>query len=217
VVPRRPGEALFDLFWDLLTWVEFLLPPKLLLFDGEFATVEILASLQEKGYPYIARLAITPRVRPLALAYVLTDEWETKRKFHGLTLLDKTKTKEVTVHVTFQRVQTQMKALTISPLLDLTPQEAEQQYGRRFGIETGYRDKHLLQGRTTSKALAVRLVLLGMAWMLWNLWRVFLLLGPDPAQGTLSRVGVWRRRLRPINQGVLRDELWGAGGESGRR
>ena len=217
VVPRRPGEAIYDLFWDLLTRVEFLLTPKLLLFDGELATVQVLNSLQEKGYPYIARLKISPRLRPLALAYALTDDWEQKRTFRAITLLDKTKTVETTVHVTFQRIQKEMKALTISPILDLPPQEAEQVYRKRFGIETGYRDKHLLQGRTTSKNLAVRLVLFGMACMLWNLWQTFLMLGSDPAQGTLSRVGVWRRRLRPINRLVLRDELFGVRAENFRR
>jgi len=122
----------------------------------------------------------------LALVYVLTDNWETKRTFRAINLLNKTKTREVTVHVTFQRAQKKMKALTIYPLLNLTPQAAEQLYGKWFGIETGYRDKHLLQGRTTSKELAVRLVILGMAWMLWNLWRTFLLLGPDPGHPLAS-------------------------------
>ena len=100
---------------------------------------------------------------------------------------------ETTVHVTFQRSGTEMRALIISPLLELTPQEAERAYRKRFRIETGYRDKHLFQGRTTSTHRAIRLVLLGMACMLWNLWRIFLLLGPDPSQGTLSRMGRWRR------------------------
>jgi len=166
VVPRRPGETIYDLFWDLLTRVEFLLTPKLLFFDEEFATVQILDNLHEKGYPYIARLKISPRVRPLALAYSLTDDWERKRTFRAMTLLDKTKTVETTVHVTFQRVGKEMKALAISPILELTPPEAEQAYRKRFGIETGYRDKHLLQGRTTSKDLGVRLSLFGMACML---------------------------------------------------
>ena len=214
VVHRSPGESLFDLFWDLLTRVEFLLTPKLLFFDGELATVQILASLHEKGYPYIARKRISPRLRPLALAYSLTDDWERKRTFQAVTLLDKTKTVETTVYVTFQRCGNDMKALIISPLLQLTPQEAEQEYRKRFAIETGYRDKHCLQGRTTSTHLAVRLVLFGMACMLWNLWRTFLMLGPDPTQGTLSRVGRWRRRLRAINRFVLRDEFLGA--EMGR-
>ena len=48
VVHRRPGETIYDLFWDLMTRVEFILPPKLLFFDGEFATVQVLDSLHEK-------------------------------------------------------------------------------------------------------------------------------------------------------------------------
>ncbi len=217
MVPRRPGETIYDLLWDLLTRVEFQLTPKLLFFDGEFATVQILDSLHEKGYPYITRLKISPRVRLLALVYILTDDWERKRTFRARTLLDKTKTVEATVYVTFQRIEKEMKALVISLLLELTPPETEQTYRKRFGIETGYRDKHLLQGWTTSKDLGVRMGLIGMAYMLWNLWQTFLMRGPDPTQGTLSRVGVWRRRLRAINRFMLRDDLFCAGVENSPR
>jgi hypothetical protein len=197
--------------------VELILTPKLLLFDGEFAQVQILAALHETGYPYVARKSITPRLRPLALAYALTDDWERHQRVHPIKVLDRTKTVEITIHVGFHRVRGKMKALVISPLLKLTPKEAERVYGRRFGIETGYRDKHLLQARTTSKHMAVRWVLFGMACMLWNLWRTFLMQGPDPSKGTLTRVEVWRRRLRAINRFVLRDDLFGAEGRSSRR
>ena len=207
VLPRHPGEVLEDIFRDLLTRVEFLLSPKLLLMDGEFATVKIMEGLQHRGIPFVARKSITSRIQPLALAYSLTDGWEELRKFHEVTLLDKTKTYETTVHITFQRVNSQMKALAISPALQLTPEEADQVYKRRFNIETDYRDTHAFQARTTSKDLAVRLLLFLFALMLWNLWRAFLLLAPDGSKGSLNQVARWRRQLRTIRLLSLRDEL----------
>jgi hypothetical protein len=119
VVHRLPGESIFDLFWDLMARVELVLTPKLLLFDGELAQVQILAALQEKGYPYVARKSITRRLRPLALAYALTDDWERHQRVHPIKLLDHTKTVETTVHVGFHRVRGKMKVLVISPLLGI--------------------------------------------------------------------------------------------------
>ena len=93
-----------------------------------------------------------------------------------MTLRANEKKPEITVHVTFQRVHTEMKALVISPDLDWTPEEAEQWYGKRFNIDTGYRDKHQFQARTSSKALAVRYLILLFAYIFWNLCQIFFLI-----------------------------------------
>ena len=196
-----------DLFWDLFTRIEFILQPKLLLFDGEFATVQILDGLQRKGVPFVARKNITKRLRPLALAYSLTDNWEDLRTFRAITLLDKTKTHETIVPVTFQRVQGEMKALVISPVLSITPAEADRLYKKRFGIETGYRDKHPFQARTCSKHMSVRLLLYLFAIMEWNLWQLFLLLANRGQTTSRDRLTMWRRQLRTIKLFLLRDEL----------
>lgn len=207
VIFRRPGESINDLFGDLFSRIELILQPKLLLFDGEFAIVQILKKLQSRGIPFIARKSITPRLKPLALAYSLTDSWERLRTFRAISFLDKTKTHEATVQVTFQRVNGTMKALVAPLSLPLTPEEADRLYRQRFAIETGYRDKHPFQARTCSKNLSVRLLLFLFAILLWNLWQAFLLLVNRGSIALQKRLTAWRRQLRTVKLFLLRDEL----------
>lgn len=207
VVVRRPGERTTDLFWDLFNRIEFILQPKIFLLDGAFATVEILEGLQTRGIAFVARKAITRRLRPLALAYSLTDNWEALRTFRAIAFLDRTKTRETTVQVTFQQVQGAMKALVVAFGATLMPTDAEQLYRHRFSIETGYRDKHPFQARTCSRHLSVRLLLFLFAIMLWNLWQTFLYLVQQRQQPSGSCLILWRRQLRIIKLFLLRDEL----------
>lgn len=201
----RPGERLEAVFGDLLTRVEFILTPKLIIFDGEFTNVRIMHLLLQKGISFVGRLRISYRIQPLALAYSLTDNWEELRHWHAMTLRSNEKKPEVTVHVTFQRVHTEMKALVISPDLNWSPEEAERWYGKRFNIDTGYRDKHQFQARTSSKTLAVRYLILLFAFIFWNLCQVFFLIVNRGQNQSLHRVAKWRREFRTIKVFLLRD------------
>lgn len=201
----RPGEPLEAVFGDLLTRIEFILTPKLIIFDGEFTTVNIMNLLWQKGIPFVGRLRVSYRIRPLALAYSLTDNWEKLRQWRAMTLRANEKKPEITVHVTFQRVHTEMKALVISPALDWTPEEAVQWYGKRFSIDTGYRDKHQFQGRTSSKTLAVRYLILLFAYIFWNLCQIFFLLVNRGLNKNLPRIAKWRREFRTIKVFLLRE------------
>ena len=203
----RPGERLETVFGDLLIRIEFILTPKLIIFDGGFTSVNIMNSLLQKSISFVGRLRVSYRIRPLALAYSLTDNWEESRQWHAMTLRANEKKPEITVHVTFQRVHTEMKALVISPDLDWTPEEAEQWYGKRFNIDTGYRDKHQFQARTSSKALAVRYLILLFAYIFWNLCQIFFLIVKRGLNKSLSRVSKWRREFRTIKIFLLRDAV----------
>lgn len=207
VVFRRPGESPPDLFWDLFTRIEFILLPKLFLFDGEFAIVRILKELQVRAISFIARKSLSPRLKSLALAYSLTDQWERLRTFRAITFLDYTKTHEATVQVTFQRVRGKMKPLVASSFLSLAPEEADRLYRQHFAIETGYRDKHPFQARTCSSHLSVRLLLFLFAILLWNLWQAFLLLVNHGSLPPKKRLVAWRRQLRTVKLFLFRDEL----------
>lgn len=204
---RHPGEQVQDLFGDLLAQIELVLSPKLFLMDGEFADVMILRDLIRRGIKFIARKSLTARVKPLAWAYELTDNWFEFRRFHQITLLDKTKKHEVTVHVMFHRVKKKMKALIASPGLDLTVEQTDQTYRSQFGIETGYRDKHKFQGLTTSKSLSVRLILFLFAIVFWNLWQAFVILVFPRKKGSLKRINQWQRQAKPIKRFLTRDEV----------
>ena len=60
---RPPGESTSNLFWDLWARIEMIVTPKLLLFDGEFATVNILEGLGKRRVPFIGRKSITRRMK----------------------------------------------------------------------------------------------------------------------------------------------------------
>lgn len=204
---RYPGETLYDLFCDLLTQIEFVFKPKLFLMDGEFATVQILKHLLQKRIDFIARKSINNRLKPLGLAYELTDNWELYPRFHQITFLDRSKKHEATVYVTFHRVQSEMKALVVSSTLKIDPTTADTLFRSRFGIETGYRDKHKFQGITTSNHLSIRLILFLFAIVLWNLWQAFVILVFPKRNYSLKRIARWRRQAKTIKRFLMRDEL----------
>lgn len=201
----RPEEPLEAAFGDLLTRIEFILTPKLIIFDGGFTNVKIMNLLLQKGISFVGRLRVSYRIQPLALAYSLTDDWEENRQWHAMTLRANEKKPEITVHVTFQQVHTEMKALVISPDLDWSPEEAERWYGKRFTIDTGYRDKHQFQARTSSKTLAVRYLILLFAYIFWNLCQIFFLIVNRGRNKSLPRITKWRREFRTIKVFLLRD------------
>ena len=68
-----------------------MIQPKLILMDGEFVNVGVINLLAEKGITWIGRKSMTLRVRPLVLAYQLTDHWEEQAQFQPITLVAKDK------------------------------------------------------------------------------------------------------------------------------
>ena len=105
VVHRKRHQRIEDLFWDIMTQVEFCISPKLLILDGELITVRIMKKLQKRGILVIGRRSITNRLRPLALAYSLTDDWEELRTWKAIAFRSKDKKVETIVHVTFQKFE----------------------------------------------------------------------------------------------------------------
>ena len=138
--------------------------------------MKIIDSLKRKGISFIGRKRITFRLHPLMLAYSSTDNWEELRKWHAMKFISVDKKVETLVHVTFHRVCDVVKALVVSTELDWSPEEVEQWYSKRVNIESGYRDKHLFQARTTTKILAIRYLILAFAFILRNFWQILLML-----------------------------------------
>ena len=80
----------------------------------------------------------------------------------------------------------------------MTADEAIKYYDKRFSIETGYRDKHLFQARTTSIHLSIRYVIFLCAIMLWNLWQAFMILVSRTVNRYTNRLSSWRRQIRTV-------------------
>jgi len=107
--------------------------------------------------------------------------------------------------VTVQRTPQGINALSMSPGLNFTPEEAIDWYCRRFGIETGYRDKHVFQPRTSAKRLEIRLLVFLIAIILWNLWQAYLLKAWPKCLSNLSRTGRLHRQVRVVRLFLLID------------
>ncbi|MFX1533896.1 MAG: transposase [Promethearchaeota archaeon] len=205
---QLPGERVADLFWDLFASLEAILTPKLILMDGEFAIYRILQPLTQMRIQFIVRKPLTKGLKPLALAYELTDDWGSVRKFHRIIIQDKHyKSQKMPVYITFQRVQGHAKILLVSSAFLQKPDVITNLYRIRFAIETGYRDKHQFQARTTSSHLSIRLMLFLFAILLWNLWQAFLLQVNSSTSYLLPRTNKWQRQLKTIKRFLLRDAL----------
>jgi len=175
LIHRTPDEGIFPLMEQLLERVEKVITPKILVFDGEFAILDILALLSSKNIKYLARKSRSPKVKEHLEKYYGTPEWKNDRKWRSMELRSKrSRVKKVKVEICPQNVQGEMKALVKSPGWTISPQYADHLYKKRFNIETGYRDKHRFQLFTKTKILSTRLLIILFAALLWNCWQSFL-------------------------------------------
>ena len=173
VIHRPQGAKIHELFLKLYEKVQSILKPCLILMDGEFSTVRIIRKLEELNIQYLARKSMTSRVKDSLVHYkdVKPRDWE--RKWHEVQLQDKwIKKLTISIEVTPQLINGNIKALMKSPSLNITPQHASRLYKHRFNIETGYRDKHLFLPRTCSLKFCTRLFLFFIAIFFWNVWHL---------------------------------------------
>ena len=188
---RTPGECIYSLTKRLLEHVETIFSVKTILFDGEFATIDILNLFNQKGKKFLGRKSRTNLVKEHVNMYYRNSNWEKVRKWRPIELRSKSSaSKAVSVEICPQNLHGDMKFMVKSPSWVITPEYAEKIYGKRFNIETGYRDKHKFQLFTCTKVLSTRLLTFLMATLLWNCWQSFL---------------IWIRALKIYTQNLPRD------------
>ena len=116
---------------------------KVVIFDGEFATVEVLNLLLCKNLKFLGRKSRTRCVKEHLNTYYGSPDWEKNRKWRLIELCSKKrKRKTVSVEICPQNIHNVMKTLVKSPGWSITPKYADKLYKRRFNIETGYRGKY---------------------------------------------------------------------------
>ena len=191
LIHRIPGERIFSLLKKLLEYVEQIIEINTILFDGEFATLDFLHFLLQKGVHFLGRKSKTKLVKAHLDTYYRKSNWKGDRKWRPIELRSKySKCKAVSVDICPQKVHGKMKFLIKTPNWTLSPKHAEKLYGKRFNIETGYRDKHKFQIFTCTKILSTRLLICVMAILLWNCWQGFL---------------IWIRALKSYSADLPRD------------
>ena len=173
---RTPGECIFSLMKKLLEHVQKIISIKTILFDGEFATLDILQLLIQKGIKFLGRKSRTDVVKVHIDKYYQNSKWINNRKWRPIRLHSwKSICKNLNVEICPQNIHGVMKFMVKSPGWDIKPEYAEKLYRKRFNIETGYRDKHKFQLFTCTKILSTRLLVFLMATLLWNCWQCFLI------------------------------------------
>lgn len=172
---RMLGDDIFTLVKRVLKCVEKTINLKIVIFDGEFPTVDVLNVLQRKSIKFLARKSRTERVKEHLSEYYGGQDWEQERQWRPIELRSNiSRSKKVRVDICPQNVRGEMKTLIKSPGWSITPKYADKLYGKRFNIETGYRDKHKFQIFTCTKILSTRLLFFLIAALMWNCWQGFL-------------------------------------------
>ena len=173
---RNPGENMFSLTKKLLEHVEKFISLKTVLFDGEFAIIDILTLLLHKDVNFLGRKSKSKRVKEHVTMHSKRSNGKIDRKWRPIELRSKRScSKTVSVEICPQNLHGDMKFMVKSPRWAITPEYAEKFYGKRFNIETGYRDKHKFHLFTCTKILSTRLLAFLMATLLWNCWQSFLI------------------------------------------
>jgi hypothetical protein len=190
---RSKGKSLFILTKELIEYVKCVLTPKIIIFDGEFAVLDILAYFESQGFHYLGRKSQTSLVKTHKNHYYSGSNWEQRRQWREIELRSKkAHNKRISTDICPQNVHGNMKFLIKSPKWEITLRYADMLYSKRFNIETGYRDKHKFQIFTCTKILSTRLLFFLIAILEWNCWQAVL---------------IWVRALKSYSNDLPRNVL----------
>lgn len=112
IIHRPPHTAIVPLVERLLERIEKVLSPKIVVFDGEFSSVNILRLLQRKNIKFLARKSRVHRVKEHLSKYYKNPDWESERRWRSLELLSKRHgIRAINVDICPQNVKGEMKTL----------------------------------------------------------------------------------------------------------
>jgi hypothetical protein len=206
----RATDEVLDVLLDLLGRVQRLgIRIERLYLDREFATVAILATLQQQPFPAI--VALPKRGQRLAALLHGRTSFATTYTMESATAGSVTFPLWVACHYAAGRaskhgpkhgIEYQLFAVVGPVPSRLTVRRVAREYRQRFGIESSYRLLHQVRARTTSRAPAWRLLLVSLACLLVNLW-VW-------CKATLALCTAWgaRRAARQWLDATLRLAVW---------
>ena len=100
ILHRTPHERIISLIRNLISYIETILPPKIIIFDGEFANIDVLVLLKEKGIKFLARKSRTQNVKKHLEKYYSSSNWEKRRKWRSIEFQSwRSKTKAILVDI----------------------------------------------------------------------------------------------------------------------
>ena len=165
IVLRHKNERIVDhvsrLFAEIPDRIHF----HAVIFDGEFPTVDVLRFFHEKHLHFLGRFPARGDFKQIMNHAGDSPEAKAKRFWIQTSITNK-QNEDAFFEVTWEWTPGGPKLLIKDIEWNLTIHSAEKIYGKRFNIESGFRDAHLFQPRTNSSNISVRLMLIfiGKVW-----------------------------------------------------
>ena len=175
--------------------------PRLLMMDREFFAVDVMRTISRAGLRFLIPAVSTPGIKK-AIAEFEDDKREEISEYtvHAqngdkfsctLVIVPKKKPSRNGKHIGFV---TNMAGCKPEDLMEL-PEE----YRKRWGIETGYKDAKRIMPRTTSRNDAIRLVLFFLSLVMSNIWMYARANSPD----TVKFVVLLARMIKYVTDEIL--------------
>jgi putative transposase len=178
------GEALKDVVKRLIRLVRRQgVKIKYTLLDKEFCSVEVMQYLKRAKYGFIIAAPVRGRKKKKKNAPLTGLRALRKKKngyySHTFTRQEKSKTKQVKVTIcvsgkSYLHKKTgkkkYKKLLYAIWKVRLTPREIREEYRKRFGVETSYRQMNEARIKTCTRDPRLRLLFIGVALVLRNVW-----------------------------------------------
>ena len=171
-------------------------------FDKGFCSVPVLKTLQRRKLGFILPIPVRGKSGGVRKLFEASASHKTTYTFHS----PKHGELEVAAVVVkkyskgrYKRKGTRWFAYAVAGLpKSIEPHQVFEMYRQRFGIETSYRQMNQVRARTTSRNPVIRLLLVGLAFVIFNLYianrRHFAICLKNPAQ-PFSRFWLTLRRL----------------------
>lgn len=168
----RKGEELTEVIDFLLDEVSRVgLKVKSLFLDREFYTVEVINHLQRRHIPFI--IPCVPRGRSGGIRELFTG-----RKSYSTTYTMRSKNDQASFHVhvvvKYSRGRYKHRGRRYFAYavygMEIPVHKTFNEYRRRFGVESSYKLKNLALPRTSTRNPMLRLLYVGLAFLLVNVW-----------------------------------------------
>jgi putative transposase len=196
------GENLKDIVAWLLTRLKTLgIRLKRAYFDKGFCSVPVLKTLQRRHLSFILPIPVRGKsggIRKLFGGASCRTTYTFKSPTHGELEVEAVVVQKYSKG-RYKRKGARWFAYAVSGLpKSIEPHQVFEMYRRRFGIESSYRQMNQVRARTTSRNPALRLLLVGLAFVLFNLyiaWRQHLAIRLKDSTRPFSKFWLTLRRL----------------------
>ena len=165
IVDRHRNERMVDHVSRLFAEIPDRFHYQAVIFDGEFPTVNVLRFFHQKHLHFLGRFPAHGDFKQIMKNAADTPEAKAKQ-FWIQTCITNKQNEDAFFEVTWEWTPGGPKLLIKDIEWHLTIHSAEEIYGKRFNIESGFRDTHLFQPRTNTSNISVRLMLIfiGKVW-----------------------------------------------------